>query len=220
MNNTLHEELLQTYPIYNGAMYTMVWNHDDTITITSSMGKEYCLEYDKDELIYLLGSSPLPLEDAINELVYNSVPIDNIEAIAHGRLSFSTSTDTWQIVSKRPHGYKKTAFVSHFTKEDFASIRNSWDEKFDPAIFDVTNEDLLLEISSKTVPATHCLVSESILSQIVEKFYDMSEETEILLTSDQSSIFIGHKNAIERLYTPGSGNIIKSYQKMKKEVWG
>lgn len=187
--------------------------------ITSLLGDESIMKYEQEELLSLLDAN-LSVEGAIDKIVYESIPLDVLEASKNGKLIFSVPTQTWQIASKRSENVTKYAFLSSFSHAELKTIKAGWGKNVDVSNFHVKNEDLLMEIATDgETPATHCLFSLDTMASLLNEFYDLSNETEIIITDDNNTVFVGHKRAIERLYTPGSNYARKSYLDIQKEIW-
>jgi hypothetical protein len=214
--------LKETYPLYQSAGYTLEWIDNHTLEIVWNYGRSKRSQYSIEKLLNYL-SPELPVAKALDIFVYSMHPLDALEASRYGSLGFSSRVEKWIVFSIRPDGSISKNFLDSFSAKDQGRIMKVWAKTFSPSSFQVTPQNLIIEVASSKddINATHCLSSEKALQKVLHNSYDLSDDTYVLIDDNpKGSILIGHKDAVERLAEiPGSNYSLKTYQEIQDELW-
>lgn len=214
--------LKETYPRYKGSDYEIIWIGADSVDIVWKRGLLRITRHHIHELISSLTGEEKTFNEEIDSFVSSIHPLDHIEAATHGFLSIAPKTSSWEISSLRPGNITKRSFLDSYNENQKKQIKEIWLKNFNKEDFTVKNENLLLEVisSNPRIPASHCLFSQEIMTELLKDVYDTSDKTQVLIGSKRSSILIGHEDAIERLFDiPGNLYCRKNYMKINDELW-
>lgn len=210
----------ETYPHHRSVGYTLEWLNSNTIEIIWNYGFEKRTEYSIEELLGFLEPG-LSINKALDKFVYDTHDLDALEVSRYGTLGFKHGL--WIAASQRPDGSVKQSFFTSFSADERIKMHKTWDKELRLNNFKVTNESLIIEVSSQdeSIFSTHALHSEKTLTRLLENCYDLSSNSCFLIEDNpKGNVLIGHKDAMDRLFeVPGSNYSLKTYQEIHDELW-